>query len=202
MASDVWTVATREMLDQGRAYQAYCLLGGDAGKTAVMMHTSPEVIESLAHDFQWGLNVRADISSDEKLEAFKKLNRLAQYMVAERARALVSGLVERFHSDPKLFEQMMIKVSPDGAIVSFEPKAIETLAKTLSTLGDITYRALGDAEAVESGKNTAAAVGDALDLYDKLQNRFGSKFQALKDTAAVIKNVTPDAGTSTSLRGA
>lgn len=203
MGSNDWQVATREMLDQGRAYQAYCLLGGDAGKTAVMMHTSPEVIESLAHDFQWGKSVRADISTDEKIEAFQKLNRMSQYMVAERAREIVSSLVERLHADPKQLESMCMKVSPDGETLHFDPKSVETLAKTLSTIGEITYRALGDAEAVKAGQGNGAKVGDVLDLYARMQARFESKTTAFITTAEAIKNVTPvDAGPAAPLRGA
>jgi hypothetical protein len=184
-----WVVATRDTLDQGRAYQAYCLLGGDAGKTAVMCHTSPEVIESLAHDFQWGRNVRTDVSNPEKLKAFKEQNRMAQYMVAERARDIVSGLVNKMASNPQFLERMVVKVDPESGDASVEPKAIESLIKSLNTIGDISYRALGDAEAVEAGKNSAAAVAvNALDLYARMQARFDTKSHALIATAESIKN--------------
>ena len=85
--------ATRETLDQGRAFQVYCLFGGKPEKTAVLCNTSPEVIKSLAHNFCWNTAIRSDLSDPTQLKTFREQNRMAQYVVAEKARELVSALI-------------------------------------------------------------------------------------------------------------
>ena len=205
MSEDAWLVTNRETIDQGRAYLLYCLLGGDAKKVAGLCHSTPEVVESLAHDYNWAHNIQADLSTEAGMDAQRKANRLEQFIVAERARKIITKLLAQFEDDETLIRGSikLKKGIGDVEYAEFDAKAVESLIKSLGMLGEITYRALGDKEAQDSAASAATAVATGLELYARLQKRFGSPHAALEVTAATVKDVTPgDVSTPPSLRRA
>jgi len=177
----------RETLDQGRAFQAYCLLGGNAQKTACLCHTFVEVIESLAHDFQWGKSVHTDIGDESKLEAFKSINRLTAFMLAERIQKIVEHIIDRMARDPQFCRTMLTKVDdvPDSPLVRFDPKGLLALIKAVALVADMKYRALGDEEGSIQIKE-ADSVVDSMRIYEALSKRFGTKTDATLATAKVV----------------
>lgn len=192
MTNNVSLALTRETLDQGRAFQLYCLLGGNAERTALMCRCAPEVIESLAHDFNWKMGVRTDLSKDGALDEYRKLNRAAALMIAEKARAVIEGLIDRM-SEPKALENMVIRVVPgtDGQEMTFEPKAVESVIKSLDTVQQIMYRALGDTEAAGTDSAPKGNVADPLGLYKRLSERFVPGHDGALASAKAVIDVTP-----------
>ncbi len=179
--------ASRQTLDQGRAFQAYCLLGGSAQKTALLCQTTPEVIEALARDFQWGKSVRTDIGDKSKLEAFKTLNRLSALMLGDCIRKIANKIACRMADDPEFCRAMLTKLGhgPDGLVTRFDAGALVALTKAAATAIELTNRALGDtggAAPTVRGDPVAAAVA----TYGKLSQRFAARTDVTLATAKVV----------------
>jgi hypothetical protein len=171
----------RADLDQVKAFTAYCLTGGHIGRTAILCRCSNSTIESLAHDFNWpakvGTVVRMD--TDEGLAEQKALNRVSNFMVAERLKQVIVGVIDRLHDDPDRAAQLCIEIKnipgTKETEVSFNPKALTELAKGLETATNITYRALGDKQAQEadvSGPKNRSNADLAMEVYKALSNRW------------------------------
>lgn len=190
MPNPSFALATRDTLHQGQAYAAYKLLGGDAKRTALVMRTTPDIIESLAHDFNWADSIEGDIGDADKLEAFKSVRRLESLLLGRQLHRIIGRIVQKVDDDPAFAERLCTKLGddPDSPVINFDPKAIESLVKAAAAADEICFRALGDTTGSEGGK-PRDPVGDALDLYQKMQNRFSKApaLGAVTSVAAVVK---------------
>lgn len=183
-------------VDQVRAFTAFCMTGGNVGRTAILCHTSNDVIEALAHDFDWAQRVkgmpRAD--TDEGLAEAKALNRISIYMVAERAKSVISNIIDRLHDNPDEAMHLCIKVKripgTEEEEVKFDPKALGDLVGSLETVSNISYRALGDKVAQEAdvGGSSESNAQSALGMYKAMMNRWDTlpKIVASAETAKVL----------------
>ena len=189
MSMDVqFTLATKETLDQGRAFETYCLLGGDVKRTAVVMRTAPDIIASLAHDFQWAQSIRGDIGDASKLEAFRSVHRMSVFMLGEDIHEIVQDIVGRMRSDPAFLGSMTMKWDKNSEVMRFDASQLKALAQAAGLAAELKYRALGDKEASQ-GPDKSDAVATALTLYDKLSDRFASR--GVDMTLATAKAVHP-----------
>ena len=180
-----YQLATRDTLHQGRAYEAYKLLGGDAKRTALVMRTSPEVIESLAHDFRWADSIEGDIGDNAKIAAFKSVRRLEALMLGRQLHRIIQRFVQKLEDDPAMAERMMVKFEDEGITAKVDTKALEGLVKAAAGADEICYRALGDKDAASGDKRDA--VGDAIDLYQRMQNRFkGAMMPAVVEAKVAV----------------
>ena len=190
-APNSFALTTRDTLHQGQAYEAFKLLGGDAKRTALIMHTSVDVIESLAHDFDWASSIEGDIGDANKIEAFKSVRRLESLMLGRQLHRIIKRIVQKVDDDPAFAERLCTKLGddPDSPTINFDPKAIESLVKAAAAADEICFRALGDTDGSAAGK-PRDPVGDALDLYSKMQSRFskGAALGAATSVAAVVKD--------------
>jgi len=60
------------------------------------------VIESLAHKFRWGNNVRIDNGDESKHEPFKNANRLSALMLGLRIQKIVADIIDQIADDLQL----------------------------------------------------------------------------------------------------
>ena len=135
------------------------------------MRTTPDVIESLAHDFNWAENVVGDFGDPLKREALVQANRMAHFMLAQRGRTIVERLLNRLHEKDAV-DDMMIKAdnAEDSVRLHFDPKVVGELAKALGSFSEQAYRAIGDTEAAGTEpKDKRGGAGDMLELTKRLQ---------------------------------
>lgn len=192
------SLVPRDNIDQVKAFHAYCLLGGEPKRVALLFRCEPETIESLAHDFNWKQNVGALARMDnaEGLTEQQQLHRVGMFIVAERAKKIFTNLFEQLEKDPRFLESMVTKLSPDGVTINFEPKHLLDLVKGFQTLGEISYRALGDEPAGGSGGKDGDGTGVAagIAVYEAMRKRFDHMKPAVDTTATVgraLRDVTP-----------
>lgn len=191
-------LATRETINQVKAFHAYCLLGGDCRRVAILFRTTPDVIESLAHDFNWRQQITglARMDNESGLTEQQEIHRVGVFIVAERAKQIFVNLFEKLETDPDFAQSLTTKklFKDDETEIIFDGKALLDLVKGYEALTNLSYRALGDKSASkgsdDSPANTAAA---SIALYQQLQNRFGQmlKVDATSEVGKVLKDVTP-----------
>lgn len=167
-------------LDQARAFMAYCLTGGHVGRTAIICRTSNDIIESLAHDYNWEGKISGIVRMDTEagVEEQRTLNRISNFVASQRLKEVVQNVIDRFHKDPEAALHFCIKVKripgTEEEDVTFDPKALESLAKTLETCNNMSYRALGDKIAKEADAANGAGTNPqqfALELYKAMARR-------------------------------
>lgn len=185
------------LIDQVKAFHAFCLLGGDCKRVALLFRCDPATIESLAHDFNWRAQITglSRIDNEVGLTEQQQIHRVGVFIVAERAKKIFTNLFDKLDSDPAFAERMMTKLSTDGALVVFDSKALLDLVKGYEALTGISYRALGDTpepttNAGEAGTATAAAIG--LATFQALRTRFDRKpgVDTVAEVSKAVKNVT------------
>lgn len=179
---------------------AYCLTGGHVGRTSIICRTSNDIIESLAHDYNWDGKISGVVrmDTDEGLVEQLALNRIGNYLAAQRLKEVVEGIINRIHKDPEAAAAMCIKVrripGTEEEEVTFEPKALESLSKTLESCNNMSYRALGDKIAKEADATNSAGTNPAqiaLDVYQALARRFEADVPRVVLPAEVSKVISP-----------
>lgn len=179
-------------IDEVRLFMLYALFGGDTARVAVVSRVDKYRIDSLAHDFRWKdkLAGRGALDTEKGAEAERVLNRVANYVTAERLRRVFDRLIDELDSDPAFAKAFCTSVDSGAQETSFNTKNLVELAKGLQIVNDISYRALQDkqAQAAEvSGKGDAAAL--ALATYKALASRFDHNI-AIDATTEITRAVT------------
>lgn len=193
--SDVNVAIVEEPVDEVRLFMLYTLFGGDARRVAVVSRVPQSRIESLAHDFNWKakLSGRGGLDTEEGQEAERVLNRVTNYVTAERLSRVYGRLIDELDSDPNFARQFCTVVDLDSKETSFNTKNLVELAKGLQICHDIKYRALQDKQAqaadVSSGAQSAAQF--SLNVYKALATRFDCNI--VVDTASEIAKAVNDA---------
>lgn len=184
-----------EPIDEVRLFMLFALFGGDVKRVSVASGVELRRIEALAHDFNWKgkLNGRGGIATETGQEEERVLNRVTNYVTAERLKRVYARLVDELDSDPKFARQFCTHVDPDSGETSFSSKNLVDLTKGLQIANDITYRALQDKQAQAADViNKSEDQGTlALKTFKALVGRFDSN--AVVDTTTEILKATADA---------
>lgn len=178
-------------IDEVRLFMLYALFGGDVKRVSIVSRVEVRRIESLAHDFNWKgkLAGRPGIGTEKGAEEERALNRVANYVTAERLRRVFDRLIDELDSDPTFAKAFCTSVDDDGK-KSFNTKNLVELSKGLQIVNDISYRALQDKQAQAadvSGKADTATL--ALNTYKALAARFDRNV-SLDTTTEIAKAVT------------
>lgn len=186
-------------IDEVRLFMLYVMFGGDCARVSAVSRVEQSRVESLAHDFHWKKKIggRTGMATEKGQEEERALNRVANYVTAERLRRVFDRLIDELDSDPSFARAFCTSVDGDSGQTSFATKNIVDLAKGLQIVNDISYRALQDkqAQAAEiSGTADSAAL--ALSTYRALASRFDRNFSI--DTATEIAKAVSDARTEVS----
>lgn len=195
---DVNVAIVEEPVDEVRLFMLYTMFGGDARRTAVVSRVPQARVESLAHDFNWKgkLSGRGGLDTETGQEAERVLNRVTNYVTAERLGRVFGRLIDELDSDPTFARQFCTVLDADTKETSFNTKNLVELAKGLQICNDIKYRALQDKQAqaadVVSGSQSAAQF--SLNVYKALASRFDSN--VVVDTASEIAKAVNDARNS------
>lgn len=194
------TVLVPEPIDEVRLFMLYVLFGGDCRRVSVVARVDVTRVESLAHDFRWKdkLSGRRGLDTDKGQEDERALNRVTNYVTAERLSRVYGRLIDELDSDPKFARQFCTVVDGDTQETSFNTKNLVELAKGLQIVNDIKYRALQDkmAQAADLVNNTTVdAATLALATYKALANRFDQNVSV--DTATEITKAVQDVRTET-----
>lgn len=193
-SSDTELLEPAHRIDEVRLFMLYTLFGGDIERTAIVSRVDKHRIESLAHDFHWKakLSGRAGLATDKGAEEERALNRVANYVTAERLRRVFDRLIDELDSDPSFAKAFCTTVDGNTNETAFKTKNLVELAKGLQIVNDISYRALQDKQAQAADVSSKAIDGPSLALatYKALAARFDRN--ALVDTAAEIASAVHD----------
>ncbi len=188
--------AAPDSINQVKAFHAFCLLGGDCARVALLFNVEASVIEHLAHGFNWRAQITGltRIDTVAGLTELQQLHRVGVFIVAERAKQIFVNIFDRLESDPKFAATMTTKLSQDGARLVFDAKALVDLVKGYQALTEITYRALGDkpGSASESEKDSTDTAAISISVYQALQKRF-DRMPAVDTNTEVAKVLKEDA---------
>lgn len=190
----VTALAAVDKVDEVRLFMLYVLFGGNCKRVAVASRVDAARIESLAHDFRWKdkLSDRAGIDTEKGAEDERALNRVTNYVIAERLSRVYGRLVDELDSDPAFARAFCTVIDEDTKETLFNTKNLVELAKGLQIVNDIKYRALQDKQAQAAdlvGKSVDAA-SVALATYKALATRFDRAI--VVDTTAEIVKATAD----------
>jgi len=187
-----------EKVDEVRLFMFFVLFGGDTKRVATVSQVDVSRIESLAHDFNWKskLNGRGSLDTAKGQDAERVLNRITNYVAAERLKRVYGRLIDELDSDPEFAKKFCTAVD-DAGITSVNTKNLVELSKGLQLCQDMGYRALQDTQAQAAELvNGAADLGAlALSTYKALANRF-DRIAAVDVSLEVVK-ATNDANTQT-----
>lgn len=184
-------------IDEVRLFMLYTLFGGDVRRVAMVSRVDEKRIASLAHDFNWKGKIagRPGLSTEKGQEDERALNRVANFVTAERLRRVYDRLIDELDSDPSFARAFCTSVDGDTNATSFNTKNLVELAKGLQIVNDISYRALQDkqAQAADVVNKAQDATALALATYKALASRFDRNVTV--DTTAEIARAVQDART-------
>jgi curved DNA-binding protein CbpA len=130
-------------------------LGGSAEVVSRATGIRKNVIEALAHDYQWDMLAGGKLALQDK-ELEKKINRAQNYLQAVRLRGLLDSVMSHLTAEENKEKlESTIFTTSDKGEPKIGAKGLVELAKAYETLHNITYRALGDKEA-ESADTTSS----------------------------------------------
>lgn len=182
-------------IDEVRLFMLYVLFGGDTARVAVASRVDEYRIKSLAHDFNWKgkLAGRTGLATDKGAEEERVLNRISNYVTAERLRRVFDRLIDELDSDPSFAKAFCTSVEENTQQTSFNTKNLVELAKGLQIVNDISYRALQDkqAQAADVSSKTLDAPSLALATYKALAARFDRS--VVVDTTTEVLAAVSDA---------
>jgi hypothetical protein len=187
-------------VDEVRLFMLYTMFGGDTARVALVSRVEKNRIDSLAHDFRWKqkLGGHVGLSTDKGAEEERAVNRVANYVTAERLRRVFDRLIDELDSDPAFAKAFCTVVDDETEQTKFSTKNLTDLAKGLQIVNDITYRALQDkqAQAADVVNKAVDATSLALATYKALASRF-DKMPIVDATLEISKAVsdarcTPD----------
>jgi hypothetical protein len=181
----------------------YTMFGGDVARVATVSRVEEAVVRSLAHDFRWKdrVGLRKGLGTDKDAEDERAINRVANYVTAERLRRVYDRLIDELDSDPA-FAKAFCTSEPDaeGGKETFSTKNLTDLAKGLQIVNDITYRALQDkqAQAADVSGKAIDVTQLALSTYKALANRFDRNLSvdASLEIAKAVSDARAEASTS------
>ena len=181
-------------IDEVKLFLLYVLLGGDTKRVSVISQVEQRRIEALAHDFNWKgkLSGRTGLMTEKGAEEERALNRVANYVAAERLRRVFDRLIGELDSDPSFARAFCTTIDDNSQQTHFSTKNLVELAKGLQIVTDVSYRALQDkqAQAVDvSGKTDTQTL--ALNVYKALATRFDQNVTV--DTVKEISRAVEDA---------
>lgn len=188
------SVSPADQVDVVRLFMLYTLFGGDVQRVALVSRVDPQRVASLAHDFNWRtkLNGRGGLLTEKGQEEERAINRVANFVTAERLRRVFDRLIDELDSDPTFARAFCTVVNPeDPKETSFNTKNLVELAKGLEIVSNISYRALQDKQAQNadvSGKATDAGAL-ALATYRALVSRFDAAIP-VDATAEIVRAVS------------
>lgn len=182
-----------DKVDEVKLFMLYTLTGGDAKRVSVISRVDVRRIEALAHDFRWKdkLGGRTGLGTEKGQEEERALNRLTNYVTAERLSRVYSRLIDELDSDPTFARAFCTSIDEDGQR-SFNTKNLIELAKGLQVLNDVKYRALQDkqAQAADVVNNAQSSAQFSITVYKALANRFDANVSV--DTASEIAKAVSD----------
>lgn len=188
-------------VDEVQLFMLYTLTGGNVERTASISRVEPDVITALAHDRNWRARIggRGALDSELGKSAEQAVNRLTNYVTAERLGNVFANIIARLDTDPEFARQFCLEWKPkhpgsdDGEYV-FTAKQLVELAKGLEIVSNVKYRALGDKVALEASVsgNAQAPQNISINIYKALAARFESN-PAIDHGANIIDAVAVDA---------
>lgn len=177
-------------IDEVRAFMLWSLFGGDSKRTAAVLQVETSRIETLAHDFNWKAKISGrGLDTEEGQEKERGINRIVNYVTAERMRRVMSNLVDELDKDPSFAKAFCTQVDEDNK-THFSTKNLIELAKGIEIIANVSYRALQDkqaqaADVTGKGSDPAAL---ALSTYKALVSRF-DRVLAVDTTLEIAKAV-------------
>lgn len=188
------TLEPEEKIDEVKLFMLYTLTGGDVKRVSVLSRVESKRIEALAHDFNWKakLNGRLGMATEQGQEEERVLNRLTNYVTAERLGRVFGRLVDELDSDPTFAKSFCTVIDTETQEVMFNTKNLIDLAKGLQVINDIKYRALQDkqAQTADVSANSPSAAQFSLTVYAALSRRFDANVSV--DTSAEIAKAIQD----------
>lgn len=178
-------------VDEVRLFMLFALFGGKIERTAAVGGVPVEIVQALAHDFNWKdkVNGKSDLTTDEGKEYEKAMNRVASYVTAVRMANVMGRLVDELDKDPSFARAFCTEVDDETGERSFNTKNLVELAKGMQIVDDLKYRALGDkvAQAADTtGQKTQSQI--VLNVYQSLASRF-DRSQVVDTPVEVVRAV-------------
>jgi hypothetical protein len=185
---------SNDKLDEVRLFMLYVLFGGDVERVSVASRVSAHRIASLAHDFHWKAKIgkRGALTTEKGAEDERALNRISNYVTAERLGRVYEKLIAELDEDPSYARAFCTSIDEDSGKTVFNTKNLVELSKGLQIVNDIKYRALQDkqAQAAELVNKSQDPTALALATYKALTQRFDNNI--VVDTTAEIARATAD----------
>lgn len=165
-----------DRIDEVRLFMLYAMFGGDTARVSIVSRIDRRRIDALAHDFNWKgkLAGRPGVGTEKGADEERALNRVANYVTAERLRRVFDRLIDELDSDPTFAKAFCTSVDDNTQQTNFCTKNLVELAKGLQIVTDISYRALQDkqAQAADISGAKTSTVDLALATYRALASRF------------------------------
>lgn len=173
-------------------FMLYVYFGGNAARVSVVSRVPKERIESLAHDNNWKdkANGLARLDTDEGKEAEREVNRVSNYVVAQRLGGVFDNIINDLSADPEFARAFCTETDEDGT-KHFSTKSLVELAKGIQILADVKYRALGDKLAAQADTSSSmkGTTNLVVNVYQALQRRFDAT-PAIDTTTRIAQAVS------------
>jgi hypothetical protein len=193
--STVEVLGSRDEVDVAKLFLYYVLFGGDCKRVALVSRVDLSRIESLAHDFSWKSKLagRRGLDTEEGQEAERALNRVANFVAAERLSRVFGRLIDELDSDPSFAKAFCTSTDEETGVRIFNTKNLVELAKGLEIVQNIGYRALQDkhSQAADLVGNAKDPTALAMSTYKALVSRFDRNVM-VDTTTEIVKAMTDD----------